>query len=273
MELQIRIPPLEEVLSLLSWLQVKLAKVGDHTKAEKITVYISQLEDIMEKIDEMELLHRGDEIKALLDFLHQITTDDIRVEDVHMNSLRNMISELTKGPFYRRRTLIEESEIKERVKELAQILKKDLDPYNTIVLGVLRGSIFFMVDLLRALDMPLRFDFIDAKSYGDKMDSSKVVKLDRLEKLNLKNKVVLIVEDIVDTGYTMKSIIEFVKSQEPQKIITCVLIDKHERREVEIDIDHYGFKVQEGFLVGYGLDYADRYRCLPAIYILEPISQ
>lgn len=273
MELPNRIPPLENALSLLSWLQIKFVKLGNHINAEKIGNFISQIEDLMDKIDEMELLHRGEELKNLLDCLNEITKDEIRIDDVQIESLQSILSKLTKGPFYRRRTLIEEAEIKRRVNELAEILRKELDPYNTIVLGVLRGSIFFMVDLLRALDMPLRFDFVDAKSYGDRMDSSKDVKLNRLEKLDLKNKIVLIVEDIVDTGHTMKALTEFVRSQGPEKIITCVLIDKHERREVEVTIDHYGFQVQEGFLVGYGLDYADRYRCLPAIYILEPISE
>lgn len=262
---------LENALALLSWVQVRLLKLVDHKKAELIGKLIAKLEEFLKQADDMELIHRGEKIHALMAILQEITKEGAIIENQHMESLKDVIQELTRGPLYKRRTLIRESEIKERVKELARLLRDEINPSKTLVLGVLRGSIFFMVDLLRELNMPLRFDLIEAKSYGDKMHSSGEVKLHRVEELDLKDKIVLLVEDIVDTGHTLKAIVEFVKTQKPERLITCVLINKLERREVDVQIDYFGFRIEEGFLVGYGLDYADRYRCLPDICVLEPV--
>ncbi len=262
---------LEDSLALLSWLQVRLLNLGNHPKAEIVARSISSIEKILDSADRLELSYRGEHIARLLNLLKELTQNQDIATTEQIEHLGNIVNEITKGPFYKIRVLIPEAELKKRVEELADIVRMELDPARALVLGVLKGSIFFMVDLLRALKLPLRFDFLDAKSYGDSMDSSKNVKLGRVEQLDVKGKTVLLVEDIVDTGHTINSILRFLKGQEPEKLITCVLIDKLHRREVDVEIDYYGFRVEEGFLVGYGLDFADRYRCLRDICVLESI--
>jgi len=172
---------------------------------------------------------------------------------------------------FKKSLLIRKEDIKLKISEIARQLKNQIQPENTIFLGVLKGSIFFLVDLLREIDFDVKFDFIEAKSYGTSMNSSKEVKFTKITEMDFANKIVVIVEDIVDTGFTMNEVLKLIYQKNPSKVITCVLIDKYERREVDVQIDYFGFRIEKGFVVGYGLDFADQFRCLPDIYTLEKV--
>lgn len=160
--------------------------------------------------------------------------------------------------------------IAQRVAELAREIARDYGQDKPILIGVLNGSVFFFADLVRALDLPCEIDFVRAASYGMSMDSSGCIRLTKEPEIPLEGRRVLLVEDIVDTGQTISLLIETLRHQNPQELKICVLIDKLERRTQEVPIDYYGFRVEEGFLVGYGLDYAEQYRQLPEIFTLEP---
>ncbi len=138
--------------------------------------------------------------------------------------------------------------IQARVKELAGQISKDYSDREPILLGVLKGAVFFFADLVREMTISSRIDFIRAASYGSP---------------------VILVEDIVDTGLTVTKILKILKEQGPESIKVCALIDKLERRNMDIVIDYCGFQVKEGFLIGYGLDYNEQYRYLPDIYTIR----
>ncbi|MCL6559120.1 MAG: hypoxanthine phosphoribosyltransferase, partial [Firmicutes bacterium] len=138
-----------------------------------------------------------------------------------------------------------------------------------LVVGVLKGSVVFLADLLRVLTVPVELDFIAVSSYGTASTSSGVVRilkdLDRI----VTGREVLLVEDIVDTGFTLKYISEHIRSQKPAGFKVCALLDKPSRRRVPVEIDYLGFSIEDEFVVGYGLDYAGRYRNLPDICVLK----
>lgn len=165
---------------------------------------------------------------------------------------------------------ISKNAIECRVNELAREIALDYGEDDPLVIGVLNGSVFFFADLVRALNLPCSIDFVRAASYGMSMNSSGCIRLTKEPEIPLEGRRVLLVEDIVDTGHTISMLLETLKSKHPRDLRVCVLIDKQERREVDVPIDYYGFKVQKGFLVGYGLDYAEQYRHLPEIFTLHP---
>ena len=140
---------------------------------------------------------------------------------------------------------------------------------DLLVVGILNGAFIFTADLVRAISTPLEIDFIRVASYGDGTSSSGQIKLFKDLELSVTGKNVLLVEDIVDTGNTITWLDEHLQDRGAASIKLCVLIDKRERREREVKIDYCGFQVQDGFLVGYGLDHADQYRHLPDIHILN----
>jgi len=159
--------------------------------------------------------------------------------------------------------------IQTRVKELAGQISRDYSDREPIVLGVLNGAVFFFTDLVREMTIPLRIDFIRAASYGSGMSSSGSVRLSKDFKMPIEDKPVILVEDIVDTGLTIAKILKVLMEQSPESIKVCALIDKLERRDMDIVIDYCGFQVKEGFLIGYGLDYNEQYRYLPDIYTIR----
>jgi hypoxanthine phosphoribosyltransferase len=159
--------------------------------------------------------------------------------------------------------------IRARVKELAVQISKDYSEREPVFLGVLKGAVFFLVDLMREMTIPLKIDFISAASYGSGMSSSGSVKLNKDFKVPIEDKHVILVEDIVDTGLTVAKVLKMLRDQGPVSIKLCALIDKLERRDMDIVIDYCGFQVKEGFLIGYGLDYNEQYRYLKDIYILK----
>jgi hypoxanthine phosphoribosyltransferase len=160
-------------------------------------------------------------------------------------------------------------EIEKRVETLAKKISADYRNKNLILIGVLKGAFVFLSDLMRRLTVPAEVDFIQLSSYGDGDVSSGKVLLRSNLSADVKGKDVLVVEDIVDTGLTLSRLEAYLQTLQPQSIKVCVLIDKRQRRETDCKIDYACHTVEGGFLVGYGLDYAEKYRTLPAIYHLK----
>ena len=159
--------------------------------------------------------------------------------------------------------------IAKRVAELAAELSRDYKDKNPILIGVLKGSFVFMSDLIRLMKIPVEIDFIRLSSYGVcKESSGRIRVLKRLE-TPIKGRYVLVVEDIVDSGYTLSYLIDCLKRRKPASVKVCVLFDKSSRREMEVPIDYVGFTIPDAFVVGYGLDYGEKFRHLPDLCILE----
>ena len=169
----------------------------------------------------------------------------------------------------KRELLISRETILSKVKELAHEISSDYEGKDPILIGILNGVVFFFSDLVRAMTIPSRIDFIRAASYGSGMESSGTIKVTKDVEIPIKDQPVILIEDIVDTGLTLKHIVKRLESRGPESIRICALIDKLERRDEEIVIDYCGFQVKEGFLVGYGLDHDEKYRYLPAIYVMR----
>ena len=164
--------------------------------------------------------------------------------------------------------VLKKKEIDSLVTTLAHRISSDYQDRELVLIGVLKGAFIFLSDLIRNLTIPAKVDFVRISSYGSKTSSSKHVRLTKDIEIDIKGKDVLIVEDIVDTGYSLKYLVEYLKQKQPQTVRVCTLIDKHERREIDVNIDYIGRTVTKGFLVGYGLDYAEDYRNLPEVYHL-----
>ncbi len=165
--------------------------------------------------------------------------------------------------------ILNEEEIKKRVNELAKSIEKDFgEPF--IVIGLLKGSFIFLADLVRCFDLPVKIDFMWVSSYGESMESYGHVRVLKDISINIEGKKVLLVDDILDTGYTLKEIVDILKIKEPDVLRTCVLLDKKERRKVEIWADYVGFEVPDMFLIGYGLDWDEEGRNLRGVYAIVP---
>jgi hypoxanthine phosphoribosyltransferase len=165
--------------------------------------------------------------------------------------------------------VLSKDEIREMISVLARKISSEYKGRPLVLIGVLKGAFVFLADLTRNITIPHEIDFLGATSYGSGTTSSETIKLTKSIETKLQGKDVLLVEDIIDTGITLEYLIEYVKSLQPASIKVCTLIDKHQRRRKEIKIDFAAHIVQEGFLVGYGMDYAEKYRNLPEIYHLK----
>ncbi|MFN2363591.1 MAG: hypoxanthine phosphoribosyltransferase [Halarsenatibacteraceae bacterium] len=167
--------------------------------------------------------------------------------------------------------IIDEETLQERIKELGQEITKSY-PEGTelILICILRGAMIYMADLARYINLPVSFDFMDVSSYGDSTESSGNVKIIKDLDDSIENKDVLIVEDIIDTGLTLKHIINILETRNPASIKTTTLLDKPDRREMkQVEVDFNGFEIPNKFVVGYGLDFAEKYRNLPYIGVLK----
>jgi len=173
--------------------------------------------------------------------------------------------ELDKKP----KILLDADEINKRVKELGEEISKDYEGKDIVVISLLRGSFVFAADLVRAITVPVNIDFMTTSSYGYSDKSSGVVEIISDIRANVKDKYVLIVDDIMDSGNTMKEVVEYVNKKGPKSIKTCVLLDKPSRREVDIRPDYVGFTIPDVFIVGYGLNYGDFYRNIPYIFTFD----
>lgn len=166
--------------------------------------------------------------------------------------------------------LIDTAAVAKRVKELGAQISADYAGKEILMIGVLRGAVIFMADLARAIDVPVAIDFMAVSSYGISSRSSGVVRILKDLDENVENKHLLIVEDIIDTGLTLKYLLENLESRKPASIKICTLLNKPSRRKTEVKIDYNGFDIPDYFVVGYGLDYAEKHRNLPFIGVLKP---
>jgi hypoxanthine phosphoribosyltransferase len=165
--------------------------------------------------------------------------------------------------------LIPRKSIEKRVKELANQISLDYEGRDPVLIGVLKGVIFFLADLARELSIPAKIDFIRAASYGSGMTSGRTIQLTKDIEIPIQGKPVILVEDIVDTGLTLTHIMQEVERKDPESIRICALIEKLERQEMKVPIDYCGFQIKEGFIIGYGLDFDEKYRNLPDLYVLR----
>ncbi|WP_028574229.1 hypoxanthine phosphoribosyltransferase [Desulfonatronovibrio hydrogenovorans] len=160
--------------------------------------------------------------------------------------------------------------IRKRIEEMAKDISSDFQDKPLVTVCVLKGAFIFYADLVRSMSIDPEMDFVRMSSYGDQTSSSGKVIFSKDMEIPIKGKHVLIVEDIVDTGRSVSYLRRVLEARGPQSISVCALIDKHERREVDVKVDYAGFALQRGFIVGYGLDYAEKYRNLPGVFEIVP---
>ena len=168
------------------------------------------------------------------------------------------------------KVLLSEEQLSQKIAELGEEISKDYQGKEIVAICVLKGAILFMADLARAVKVPMALDFMAVSSYGNGTSTSGTVRILKDLDNSIEGKHVLVVEDIIDSGVTLKYLLKNLKSRKPASIKLCTLLNKPERRRVEVDSDYCGFTVPDYFLVGYGLDYAEKYRNLPFIGILKP---
>ena len=166
----------------------------------------------------------------------------------------------------RKEILFSGADIGNRVQELGREISADYRGRSLVLIGVLKGAFMFLADLARSIDLPVEIDFIRVASYGDATTTSGTIRLTKSPEIDLAGKDVLLVEDIVDTGSTLAWLHKYFKEHQAESIKMCALVDKYERREKDVIVDYSGFRVEKGFLIGYGLDHAEQFRNLPAIY-------
>ena len=167
------------------------------------------------------------------------------------------------------RVLITDQQIARRVKALAREIEKDFRGRDLVVISLLSGTVMFLADLIRQLNLPLRLDFMGVSSYGSGTESGQLVFTKEL-RLDVRGRDVLLVDDILDTGKTLSQVIPKIRALKPRRIKTCVLLDKSARRVEKIRTDYVGFKIPDVFVVGYGLDFAEHHRNLPFVGVLRP---
>lgn len=161
--------------------------------------------------------------------------------------------------------LVEEEKLLDRIKELAEQINKDYEGREVFLLCILKGSIYFTCELSKYMTVPVRLGFISVSSYGDGLTSSGAVTIDRDADLEVEGKHVIVIEDIIDTGRTLSFLLNMLAKRKPASLRLCTLLDKPERRVTDIPVDYVGFQVPDKFVVGFGLDYAQKYRNLPFI--------
>lgn len=165
--------------------------------------------------------------------------------------------------------MISEEEIQKRVKEMAAQIDKDYEGQEVLLICILKGSIFFTTELSKHITVPVTFDFMSVSSYGDATVSSGRVKIVKDLDNSIEGKNVIVIEDIIDSGRTLSHLLKLLKARDPKSIRLCTLLDKPDRREVEVSVDYTGFKIPDAFVIGYGLDYKQMYRNLPYVGVLE----
>ena len=164
--------------------------------------------------------------------------------------------------------LFTEEQIRSRVSDLAREITADYRNGKLVLVSILRGSVFFATDLARLIELPLSMDFLSISSYGE--DSEGVVRITKDLEENIAGKDVLVIEDIIDTGFTLKYLLRTLSGRNPKSLEVCTLLDRRARRIIEIDLKYIGFEIPDKFVVGYGLDYRQRYRNLPYIGVVKP---
>ncbi len=170
-------------------------------------------------------------------------------------------------------TLISKEELQKRIKELAKDIGKDYEGRDLLIIAVLKGSFMFLADLIRELDCHVGIDFMGTSSYGASTKSSGEVRITKDLEQSVSGRHVLLVEDIVDTGLTLRYLVDTLRARQPASLKVCALLDKPARRRVRIGLDYYGFIIPNAFVVGYGLDYQEKYRGLPYVGVMEDEDQ
>ena len=165
--------------------------------------------------------------------------------------------------------LVTEDELARRVRELGEQISADYDGDALMLIGILKGAIFFLADLMRHLTVSCEIDFMAVSSYGSSTDSSGVVRILKDLDTSIEGRQVLIVEDIVDSGLTLSYLLRTLSARNPASLAVCALLAKPERRKLDLPIHYVGFEIPNRFVIGYGLDYAERYRNLPYVAVLE----
>ncbi len=166
--------------------------------------------------------------------------------------------------------LISEDQIQQKIAEIGARICTDFAGEQILIVAVLKGALLFLADLIRHIDLPLAIDFLAVSSYGAGTESSGVVRILKDLDETIEHQNVIIVEDIVDSGRTLDYLLRMLRQRNPATLHVCTLLDKRERREIDVPIDYVGFEVPDAFVVGYGLDYAEHYRQLPFIGVLKP---
>ncbi|OQY32747.1 MAG: hypoxanthine phosphoribosyltransferase [Spirochaetaceae bacterium 4572_59] len=162
--------------------------------------------------------------------------------------------------------LIDEKQLAEKIREMGKIIEKEYAEADEILLvGLLRGSTVFLSDLARQIDLDARFDFMVVSSYGNDMDSTRDVKIKKDLEEEIHGRHVIIVEDIIDTGHTLSKVKDILELRNPASLKICTLLDKPDRREVDVHVDYVGFTIPDVFVIGYGIDYAQKHRNLPYV--------
>jgi hypoxanthine phosphoribosyltransferase len=164
--------------------------------------------------------------------------------------------------------LIDEESLRNRIVDLGEEISKDYAGRDLLLVGVLKGAVFFMADLMRHLDVPCEIDFMAISSYGTATDSSGVVRILKDLDINIEARHVLIVEDIIDSGLTLSYLMRNLEARAPASLEVCALMTKPERRQIDVPVRYVGFEIPNAFVIGYGLDFAERYRNLPYVAVL-----
>ena len=180
--------------------------------------------------------------------------------DVSATELERAVSEI----------LIDDEQLQRRIAELGEEISADYAGRDLLLVGVLKGAVFFMSDLMRHLTIPCEIDFMAISSYGDSTDSSGVVRILKDLDINIDGREVLVVEDIIDSGLTLSYLMRNLEAREPAGLAVCALMTKPERREIDVPVRYVGFEIPNRFVIGYGLDFAERYRNLPYVGVLDP---
>jgi len=169
------------------------------------------------------------------------------------------------------RVLITEDQIAQRIQVMAREIERDFRGREMVVVSLLNGTVMFLADLIRHLNLPLRLDFMGVSSYGLGTESGELIFTKEL-RLDVRGRDVLLVDDILDTGKTMSRVLPKIQALQPRRLKICVMLDKPSRRTKKIEADYVGFKIPDYFVVGYGLDFAERYRNLPFVGVLHPLA-
>lgn len=165
--------------------------------------------------------------------------------------------------------LVTEEEIQQKVKELGQRITKDYQGKNLMLVGILKGAVMFLSDLAKNIKIPILIDFMAVSSYGHSSESTGIVRIIKDLESSIEDKDILIVEDIIDTGLTLSYLTDNLKKRRAKSVKIVTLLDKPERRKVEVPVDYVGFVIPDEFVIGYGIDYAERYRNLPYVASLK----
>ena len=168
--------------------------------------------------------------------------------------------------------MLSQEEVENKVTELAKQIEKDYEGQDLLLVGILKGASVFVADLMRKINLNVNIDFMSVSSYGSGTVSSGTVKILKDLDVDIKDKNVLIVEDIIDSGITLRNLYDTLMTREPRSLKLCTLLNKPARKKVDVNVDYVGFVIEDKFIVGYGIDYDEKYRNLPYIAIVEDVE-